>query len=220
MKCRKRAVLSFVKKIASDSVPPRIMDLGCGYGWLTKTLSEFGDAIGIDLSVNEAKKRYPEIKFQEANILCDEIEGSYDIIVSSEMLEHIAREDHQSFMRRTHALLKEGGYLILTIPNKLVALSPEAWIDKESLIKLAKPFYNIIAIGSTYFLPSFLSRHKPLSLVYRAFYNRLGCYKIIDRLLSSTLYGLSLVIVGRKYSWSDGMKKTHRWARNRSTSKR
>jgi hypothetical protein len=41
MKSRKRIILSFVKKIASDGAPSRIMDLSCGYGWLTKSARLF-----------------------------------------------------------------------------------------------------------------------------------------------------------------------------------
>jgi len=79
-KCRQRAILSFVRKISSDTAPPRIMDLGCGYGWLTKALSKFGDATGVDVSVDEARKRYLGIKFQEADII------HYEIMVATILL--------------------------------------------------------------------------------------------------------------------------------------
>lgn len=208
-KSRKRTILSFVRKIASDATQLRIMDLGCGYGWLTKVLSEFGDATGVDITIKEAKKRYPDMKFQEANIIHDEIEGNYDIIVSSEVLEHIAQENQQTFVRRIYELLSEKGYLILTTPNKPVAeslpqedLQPiENWLDKKSLIELVEPFFEIKHCGTTYFLPSLFFKHtslKALRVAYGIFYGRLRCYEIIDRLLSSTNYGISLVIVGQK----------------------
>jgi 2-polyprenyl-3-methyl-5-hydroxy-6-metoxy-1,4-benzoquinol methylase len=210
-KCRKRTILSFVRERtrSSDAAPLRIMDLGCGYGWLTKALSEFGDAAGVDISINEAKKRYPDIKFQEADIMCDEIEGNYDVIVSSEVLEHIAREDHQMFIRRIYELLNGKGYLILTTPNKPVAeslpqndLQPiENWLNKKSLIRLVEPLFEIKHCGSTYFFPALFFKHTALKLpkvVYGIFYGRLRCYKIIDELLSSTNYGISLVVVGQK----------------------
>ena len=209
MRCRKRTIFPFVRKISSDSSTPlRIMDLGCGCGWLTKALSEFGDSIGIDISITEAKKRYPDMKFLEADILWDEIEGNYDVIVSSEVLEHIARENQQTFVRRTRELLNEKGLLVLTTPNKPVAeslpqdLQPiENWLDKDSLMKLVDPFFEIKYCGSTYFLPLLLLKHtalKALARVYRMFYSGLGCYKIIDGLLGSTNSGIHLVIVGQK----------------------
>jgi 2-polyprenyl-3-methyl-5-hydroxy-6-metoxy-1,4-benzoquinol methylase len=106
---------------------------------------------------------------------------NYDVIVSSEVLEHIVRENQQTFILRTHELLNGKGYLILTTPNKPVAeslpqedLQPiENWLDKESLIKLVEPFFEIKYCGSTYFFPALFLKHtalKPLRLVYGIFY--------------------------------------------------
>ena len=49
---RRRIIISFVKEICAQITDrrPRILDVGCGTGANLKTLSEFGDAEGVDVS--------------------------------------------------------------------------------------------------------------------------------------------------------------------------
>lgn len=73
--------------------PRRILDFGCGTGWLTSILNNLGPATSIDLSdkaIVTAKKKYPWIMF-----ICDALfkhpfkKESFDIIVSQEVIEHV-----------------------------------------------------------------------------------------------------------------------------------
>ena len=98
--------------------PPRICDLGCGRGWLAAELVKFGPVTGVDLSpegVAIAEQRYPGVAFQAADILSWRPGGSFDLVVSSEVLEHVP--DKQRFARTVEAILRPGGHLILTTPN-------------------------------------------------------------------------------------------------------
>ncbi|MFX1476313.1 MAG: class I SAM-dependent methyltransferase, partial [Promethearchaeota archaeon] len=145
----------------------RIIDLGCGQGWITSELSKYGDVVGVDLSTRVARKLYPNLKFIEANMVIDRIEGKYDIVVSSEVIEHLTYKDQQICIRKAYYLLREDGILILTTPNKLRAvqlckrlhigrdqLQPiENWLDKESLSLLLNPYFETSFVGSTMFRP-------------------------------------------------------------------
>jgi len=190
----------------------RILDLGCGRGWLTEILSKYGNVLGVDLSIIAAEKMYPHIKFEQKNIIFDKIQGNYDVVVSSEVIEHLAPEHQQIYIKKVYELLDENGYLILTTPNKPNVeelsrklsikrnqLQPiENWLDKESLLSLLRNFFEIELVGSVMFYPIFFRKYKRLNLLYQTFYDRLNGYKIVDRILNSTNRGLYLTIIGRK----------------------
>lgn len=108
---------------------PRIVDLGCGPGWLTAVLGHFGPATGVDLSpqaVRDAALAYPHARFEHADVLhWKHPRGEFDVVVSQEVLEHV--EDQPGYLRIAREMLREGGYLLLTTPNARTfdALPPE-----------------------------------------------------------------------------------------------
>src|SRR5260370_28306922 len=95
---------------------PRILDLGCGNGWLTSILSRFGDAVGVDLSAASATRRYPHLTFYEADLTRwhPSIER-FDLITSQEVIEHIGEQ--KDFINVAADLLNPGGFLLLTSPT-------------------------------------------------------------------------------------------------------
>ena len=106
-------------------VEPKILDLGCGKGWLTAVLSQFGWAEGVDLAPEPARKRHPGLQFHEAS---EPPLGPFDVIVSQEVLEHA--EDQAGYLDLAYSRLRPGGHLILTTPNAAVSLRhPELLIQ-------------------------------------------------------------------------------------------
>jgi 2-polyprenyl-3-methyl-5-hydroxy-6-metoxy-1,4-benzoquinol methylase len=113
------AILGEIARL--DINQPRILDLGCGSGWLTAILGQFGPTTGVDLSdhaVREACKLYPWVRFYSANILewdeASQLE-KFDIVVSQEVIEHVS--DKPKYLRIAFDFLKDGGTLLLTTPN-------------------------------------------------------------------------------------------------------
>ena len=98
---------------------PRMCDLGCGAGWLTGVLSAFGPAVGVELSpeaVELAQRRYPSAQFICADATVWEPNpGSFDVVVSQEVIEHIA--DKPKYLSVVRKALRPGGYLLMTTPN-------------------------------------------------------------------------------------------------------
>ena len=210
-------VISRIKKIKttkSEQHTLKIIDMGCGLGWVTKILSEYGDVIGIDLSVGAARKLYPDLKFKQVNIITEEIEGKYDIGVSTEVLEHLTSENQQTYIKKVFDILKEGGYLILTTPNKRSDADEksrkkylkssqqpiENWIDKKSLMSLLERHgFKIRFIGSGLFLPIFIRKYTLLNFAYERFYSILfPLDKFIFKSLESSNKGLKLMVVAQK----------------------
>jgi len=94
-----------------------ILDVGCSYGYLTNALRKLGhNARGIDISVQAveySKKMYGDF-FENKEI--EDVEGSYNMIIAIELIEHLARPF--KFVKKCAELLKPGGKLIITTPNQ------------------------------------------------------------------------------------------------------
>jgi 2-polyprenyl-3-methyl-5-hydroxy-6-metoxy-1,4-benzoquinol methylase len=101
----------------------RILDLGCGEGFL---LSHFKDAgwkvLGIDFSDEGVKKQNPKLikdivkgnVYKELEVLINE-EKNYDVIHLGNILEHVI--DPLMLVTKSSDLLSEGGLLVITVPN-------------------------------------------------------------------------------------------------------
>lgn len=114
---RLNTVKRFIKSISNEK--QNILDFGCGRGLMSKLASDYGEVIGIDLSVKDAREKYPEIKFYEGDCLTTNIkEKPFNIILSIEVIEHIEKDKREEYIKKMHYYLKEGGYAILTTENK------------------------------------------------------------------------------------------------------
>jgi 2-polyprenyl-3-methyl-5-hydroxy-6-metoxy-1,4-benzoquinol methylase len=130
-----------------DIVRPRILDIGCGRGWLTNLLSQFGDIKGIEPIgpvVKYANLLFPDIDITEGDI--DSVlkkNEKFDIIVCSEVIEHIPDEEKADFLKKLNRVLHDDGFLIITTPRKDVqelwlrysqpGQPIEEWLDEATL---------------------------------------------------------------------------------------
>ena len=135
---------SFIMKPLLSMLPPaiknnrsdklRILDLGCGNGSLSHVLALKGyDVIGIEESfqgVEQAQNNFSNCKFIQGSIynLPDtKIEGTFDIVLSVEVIEHLFYP--KELVRAARKYLKSDGRLIVTTPyhgywkNVVLALS-------------------------------------------------------------------------------------------------
>ena len=100
----------------------RILDVGCGRGCLTAALAHHGAIKGIDpvkAAIRRGHELFPEIDLahQTINDLNSANAGSFDLVVSSEVIEHVPAPDQQSFVHELHGALEPGGTLLLTTPR-------------------------------------------------------------------------------------------------------
>jgi len=116
-----------VKDALSKSEKPKnetfIIEAGSGLGYLTYALNTEGyKALGIDISQNAVEKA---IKNFGSNYICANIheyaekhQNQYDIVVLTEVIEHI--EEPIEFLGSLCLMLKQGGRIILSTPNKTI----------------------------------------------------------------------------------------------------
>jgi len=101
----------------------RILDIGCGRGWMSSYLSSFGQVVGIDFApeaIEGARKHYGEhglfyVVDAYTDLATFSDSGQFDVIVCSEVIEHV--EDQSTLLKQIHSLLNSGGLCILTTPN-------------------------------------------------------------------------------------------------------
>ena len=109
--------LSATKEISDfllNIKPGKILDVGCGPGWILSSLNDNWEKHGVEISKfasNHASKF--------GNIFCgtldDYEEKGFDVVIMNHVIEHI--EDPISAIIKIHTLLKKGGKLILGTPD-------------------------------------------------------------------------------------------------------
>ncbi len=100
----------------------RILDAGCGMGYLVKEFALLGmDAYGFDVSdnaVESVKKWYNKDKIKQGSMLSIPYPDNYfDIVVSTDVLEHIAEEDIDKALSELRRVTKK--YLYLNIATRV-----------------------------------------------------------------------------------------------------
>ncbi len=195
---------------------PHILDLGCGIGWLTGILSQFGPTMGVELSplaIEEARKRNTLAQFVQADILhWDHPAKSFDLVVSQEVLEHM--EDQAKYLEIAAGLLKDEGWLILTTPNRkiLEAMTPESqaevcdqpiekWLTKKELAHLLGKHFTSIHMTTLVTGFGYYGVHRLVNSIRLVnFFTSLGLRQLYDSMRLSLGFGLHILVVARKRS--------------------
>lgn len=123
---RRRMVVRLAARAARGA--SAILDVGCGQGELLKELSAAlpsASVSGADLSeqsIADSREKNPDYDLFVMDLTDGDFEqkyrerlGRYDLVVCSEVIEHI--EDDGLAVRRLRSLLSPGGHLILTVPG-------------------------------------------------------------------------------------------------------
>lgn len=117
-----RVVISVINKYLERR--QKILDMGCGAGTLDFYLATKGNEVtGIDISekaIESCRKTAVNLninntKFMRLNFPKETINGKFDFIIFSEVIEHL--EDDKQALRGIYKLLNPGGTLLLTTPS-------------------------------------------------------------------------------------------------------
>lgn len=101
----------------------RILDVGCGRGWLTNLATTYGTCEGIEPVagvIEHARRLFPHLRFEAGtaqSVLSRPDFAPYDVILCSEVIEHIPHGRKEGFVAELATLLKPDGYVILTTPR-------------------------------------------------------------------------------------------------------
>ena len=139
----------------------RIIDVGCGTGWMSERLAPFGHVTATDLAdkvLRRARLRVPHVEFISGDFMQLPLprEG-FDVAVSLEVLSHVA--DQPGFMRRLADLLRPGGCLMFATQNRYVLerfsdVPPSTpgyirrWVSVGELRTLLRPHFDVVELTS------------------------------------------------------------------------
>jgi 2-polyprenyl-3-methyl-5-hydroxy-6-metoxy-1,4-benzoquinol methylase len=105
----------------------RILELGCGSGQLLEPFCMNNECYGVDISSEQlkiAKEKGYEIFIQDLEIANFPFtEDFFDIVVSSEVIEHLVNTEH--FMNEINRGLRKKGLLLMSFPN---VSQPISWL--------------------------------------------------------------------------------------------
>lgn len=130
----------------------RILDVGCGRGWLTNLVSMYGSCEGVEPVsevVAHARRLFPHLRFEAGTadqVLARPDFAPYDVVVCSEVLEHVPHGEKDLFLAQLAALLTPEGFVVLTTPRgemweQWKTIAPpnqpvEDWVTEGDLQKL------------------------------------------------------------------------------------
>jgi 2-polyprenyl-6-hydroxyphenyl methylase/3-demethylubiquinone-9 3-methyltransferase len=118
----------------------RVLDIGCGTGFLLERLAERGfSGIGIDLSpesVEHATRRLAEIGASDrlSAVVGSAYEppaGPFDLIALTDVLEHL--EDPRACLAALRAQLAPGGLLVISTPNRRSLPGARRWLAEHGM---------------------------------------------------------------------------------------
>ncbi len=96
----------------------RILDVGCGTGFISRSLTGKNEVHGVDISTEYlARAASYGIETEQWDIQkgLPFDSGSFDVVLMTEVLEHIF--DTDALISEVRRVLKEEGVLVLTVPN-------------------------------------------------------------------------------------------------------
>jgi 2-polyprenyl-3-methyl-5-hydroxy-6-metoxy-1,4-benzoquinol methylase len=113
-------VVSSVRRFVPQQA--KLVDLGCGTGWLSEQLAAHVENVtAVDLAdevIERARSRAPHIRFMVGDVMTVPDDSGYDTAVCVETFSHVP--DQAAFVDRLADLLRPGGILILTTQNRTV----------------------------------------------------------------------------------------------------
>lgn len=149
-----RSLLAYLE--SAKIVHGKVLEIGTGSGYGLKLIADKSDHfVTIDkyqanfsLTDHDADK----IQFIQMNIppLAGIPDNKFDYVITFQVIEHIEKDE--VFVDEIHRVLKSGGKLIVTTPNRKMSLTRNPWHVREYTVDqleklLRKRFESVQALG-------------------------------------------------------------------------
>jgi SAM-dependent methyltransferase len=116
---RHEAVYAALRERCADAI---VLEAGCGEGYGADLLAGVASAVlALDydpVTAAHVVRRYPRVGVGRANLVALPVrDGGCDAVVSLQVIEHLWEQE--LFLRECHRVLRPGGALMLSTPNRL-----------------------------------------------------------------------------------------------------
>lgn len=150
-----RSLLAYIE--AAKLISGKVLEIGTGSGYGVNIIAPHTDEfVTIDKYPagvpDEAPAGKNNVSFIQMNVppLHGISSGSFDFVITFQVIEHIQRDD--IFLQEISRVLKSGGKLIVTTPNKKMSLTRNPWHVREYTVQeleqlLLSCFQKVQALG-------------------------------------------------------------------------
>ena len=169
--------LKYILKYLKNTKPGKILDVGCGHGWLLSALSKKWKKYGIDVSkfTLQNASKYGKIFVGDVKNFK---EKEFDIITALHVIEHHSKPEE--FISKLNKILKKNGILILETPdfdsaaarrygNKYRLLNDKTHISlfsQDSLIRFVRSHgFDLIDINYPFFETPYFDKKNLLRML-------------------------------------------------------
>lgn len=138
--------------VAVDYVKGQLLEVGCGEGrgidLMLPKVERYTAIDKIAEVIKGLKQKYPAGEFHADHLppLRPFADNSFDTVVTFQVIEHI--EEDSFFLKEIHRVLKPGGTMLLTTPNRPMSLSRNPWHIREytadELTSLCKKYFSSV----------------------------------------------------------------------------
>lgn len=121
----------YAYQVATEHVNGNIIELGSGEGYGIQLLAPLAQHyLAVD-KFDTDTLGYANVEFRKQLLpsLAGINDNTFDFAVTFQVIEHI--QDDKTFISEIHRVLKPGGKLLLTTPNRLMSLTRNPWHIRE-----------------------------------------------------------------------------------------
>lgn len=132
---------------------PRLLDVGCGHGYIHPNLQRFGyEVVGVEVAADVlplAREANPEVAYIEYNGTELPFENdSFDVALAICVMHHVHPEQWANFSREIHRVLRPGGIVVIFEHNPINPLTryvvANNEIDADAVLLSAKTLRNLL----------------------------------------------------------------------------